>query len=562
MAAASGSHRIAACLFGAMASWLLWPDPASAFPLDSPLQPTLVPVSGGLAAPDVQALKHQMGLLSGFGSAGIGWTIIPRISLSETLTDNPLQVRSPRRWDLITQIAPGVAVAGNTDRVQLRLDYQPTVQVYARTSTEDSLTQQLNLSGTATLAPDLLFVDVRGLAGVVATNGGVGGIGTLGQPNLGMLTSESLTQTNSLGLSKQSLEQITSFSVSPYLLHRVGNVGTLKLGLGLSEASLSRLPGFAALPFFANGTSYQRQFKIDENASFNTGDSFGRIRYLANADASQSNYSSAGASAGNSESETFNNKLTYALDQSIAPYVWLGWERIQYTGTDRLGINGPLWGIGATLTPNPDTTIDVSYGRLNGSTSFRFDAHYGITARTTLTGSYSSGITTQTGLLIQQLNSSVVSDNGGLINSKTGGSQFAANNALSIASGIYRFNVLTLGATSVLERDTIRLSLSYSQQSPESSNKSTVSQEAKTAGVSWTHLVNANLTVTADAYISTGMPAGTVHQNSMLASLSGNYTLSETVSAFARYAFLGREANQAALSMYQNLFIVGITKQF
>lgn len=556
MAAVAGSHRRAACLLGAMAGCLLLPAMAAAFPIDIPSQPTLVPAGGELATPDVEALKHQMGLLSGFGAAGLGWTITPRITLSESLTDNVLQTNTGRRGDLITMISPGVAIAGDTDRVQLRLDYQPNLQIYARTSALDALTQQLSLSGTATLVPDLLFVDVQGAAGVVDTFGGIGGIGTLGQPNLGALTSGGLGSVG-LSTSRQSLEQTTSFSVSPYILHRIRDTGTVRAGLALSETSFSRLNGFAALPF-ATGTDLQRQSTIDENGSFSTDNNLGRLRYSVGVDASQSDYSSTGSS----ESENVDNQLNYALDQSIAPYGWLGWERVQYTGADRLGINGPLWGIGVTLTPNANTSIDVSYGRLSGSTSLRFNARYGITARTTLTGSYSSSITTQTGTLLQQLRSSTVANNGSLVNVSTGGAQFVANNALGVAPGVYRFDLLTLGVTSVLERDTISLSLSDSKQTPVGANSAAISEEAKTAGVSWTHLVNPNLSLTADTYISTGTPSAGIHQNSVVADLSGNYTLSETVSAFARYSFYGREASEAALSMYQDLFIVGITKQF
>lgn len=563
MAAATGSLRIAACLLSAASSWLLRPTPAMAFPISIPSPSTLAPAGGDLAPPSVEALKHQMGLLSGFGSAGLGWTITPRISLVEALTDNVFQAHAPRRWDLISTIAPGVAIAGNTNRIQLRLDYQPTLRIYARTGSQNSLSQYLSLFGTATLVPDLLFVDVRGAAGVVGTNGGIGGVGTLGQSNLGGLTSGGLGQTSALGLSKQNLSQITSFSVSPYILDHISDIGSLRAGVVLSEASSSRLQGFAAFPF-ETGSNSQRQSSISENASFTTGNNLGRIRYSSRIDASQSTYTGATGVGGSgaSQRETFNNQLNYAFSHQIAPYGWVGWERARYTGVNRLDLNGPIWGIGVTLTPNADTSIDVSYGRLNNSTSFRFDARYAITARTTLTGSYTSAVRTQTGLLLQQLNASTVANNGGLVNNQTGGSLFTANNALGVAPGIYRFNLFTLGATSVLARDTISLLVSYSEQTPEGSNSGGVAESVKTAGVSWTHLLTPTLTMIADAYASTGTPSGGIRQDSLSAALSGNYRLSKTVSAFARYAFFGREASQAAATMYQDLVMVGITKQF
>lgn len=558
MGAVTGPQRIAVYLIALAAGCGPLPVSAASFPIDVPMQPSLIPQGGDLSPPNVQALQHQMGLLSGFGSAGLGWTITPRISLEESLTDNVLQAHAPRRADLMTLVAPGISVAGDTDRIQLRLDYQPTLLVYARSGSQDSLTHQLSLTGTATLVPDLLFVNVNGLAGVHSAYGGIGGIGTVGSGNLGQVSANSVGQTQ-LGLTKQNLLQTTSFSVSPYLLQKFGDAGTLRLGLSLNETTTSRVSGFTTLPF-ATGSDFQRNSSVTENASFTTGNIFSRIRDTATVSTSQSRYT--GIGAGSSQDESFNNRVDYAFDQSIAPYVWLGWDRLQYSGSDRLGLNGPEWGAGAVLTPNPDTNIDVSYGRLNSTTSFRFSGRYGITARTTLTGSYYSGITTQTGLLRQQLDAAAVGNNGGLIDSKTGGSLFQANNALGIAPGIYRFDTLSLGASTVLERDTVSVTLGYSEQTPQGSSHTGVSESAKTAGVSWTHLVNPNLALTADTYVSFGTPSGGVGQNSVAAGLSGNYTLSETVSAFARYAFYERQSDQTALSMYQDLFLVGLTKQF
>lgn len=559
MGTAKGQHRITACLIGAAAGLVLQPVFVAAFPVGDPLHPSLVPAGGELAAPDVQDLQHQMGLLGGFASVGPGWTFIPRLTVAETLNDNVLQASSPRRWDLTTLVAPGIAVAADTPRIQLRLDYEPSLQIYARTASNNALTHQLSLVGTATLAPNLLFVDVRGLAGVQAFNGGLGGIGTLGQGGLGPITSTGVGQTNQLGAAKENLYQTTSFAISPYLVHQFGDVGSLRVGLSLTETSLSHLSGFTALPF-STGSDAQQQSSVAETVSFRTGDISSRVRDSITANAEQSRYT--GAAAGSSESESFNNRLDYAFDQSLTPYVWLGWERIQYSGSNLLNVNGPQWGLGVVVTPDPDTRIDVSYGRLSGSTSFRFDGRYQISPRTVLTGSYSSGVTTETGLLRSQLNAASVNNNGNLVNNQTGGQLFQANNALGISPGVYRFNTLSLGATAALERDTVTLTLSYSERTTEGSNSTGSSGAVKTAGVAWTHLLNPALALTANAYVSTGTPNGGVGQNSLVAGLSGQYTLSETASAFARYSFYQRESSQSALSMYQDLLLVGVSKQF
>lgn len=96
---------------------LVWCAPlatAMAFPGTDESNPPFMPTGADLAAPDAAALEHQMGLTSGFASLGSaqGWTILPRLSAEEEFTDNVNEVSSPRRWDLTTIVAPGVAVLG------------------------------------------------------------------------------------------------------------------------------------------------------------------------------------------------------------------------------------------------------------------------------------------------------------------------------------------------------------------------------------------------------------------------------------------------------------------
>ena len=120
-----------------------------AFPGTDESNPPFMPTGADLAAPDAAALEHQMGLTSGFASLGSaqGWTILPRLSAEEEFTDNVNEVSSPRRWDLTTIVAPGVAVLGNSDRVQLRLNYEPDLEMHLRYGTRTSWPSSSTPSG-------------------------------------------------------------------------------------------------------------------------------------------------------------------------------------------------------------------------------------------------------------------------------------------------------------------------------------------------------------------------------------------------------------------------------
>ncbi|WP_216856509.1 hypothetical protein, partial [Acidisphaera sp. S103] len=143
---------------------------AAAFPLIDPTNEDQVPQGTDLATPDVQTLQHQLQLANGFGApAGGGWTIVPSLNVDEMFTDNVLQQNSPRRWDLVTLVTPGISIAGDLPRLQLKLDYNPTLSLAARTDSQDAISQSLNGTALVTLVPDLAFVDVRALASVQST---------------------------------------------------------------------------------------------------------------------------------------------------------------------------------------------------------------------------------------------------------------------------------------------------------------------------------------------------------------------------------------------------------
>lgn len=573
MTAGRALHRAAACLLAIAATDLMHPAPAAAFPETDALNPSVLPTGGELAEPDVRDLRHQIGLLSGLGSAGSGWTFLPRVTVQETLTDNVLQAESPRRWDITTMVAPGIAIVGDTDRVKLRFNYEPTLQIYARTGSESAITQQLNAVGTVTLLRDRLFVDVRGLTGVQSTRGGVGGTGGIGNPGLGPVTPSLLQPSAQLGTSKQDKTQTSSFILSPYVLYNFGDWGTGKVGVSASETSFSRVSGFAPMPF-GTGANGQSTSTLEETVSFQTGDVLSRIRDRFSADAQQSIVSggSTGTSIGSASTltgsgssstrSTMSNRIDYAFDQSIAFYTQLGWENIHYSGNNLLSINGPTWEFGVVYTPDQDTRVTLGYGRENGRTSWKFDGRYALTPRTVLTASYTTGIGTQQEQLRNQLNRAVVDNNGGLVNGQTGGPLFTSTNALGVSPGVYQFDTLSVSATTVLDRDTVTLTLSYTSNTHAGAGQTGGALIDKTANLTWLHQMTPDLGITASAYYSAGSAIAGAPSNSLALIVSGQYTISETVAGFARYAFYQRQSNVPGFSMYQDMLILGITKQF
>src|SRR5207248_8539332 len=140
----------------------------------------------------------------------------PRVSGQEIFTDNVLYTPTNRRGDFITSVSPGIDIIGESPRLQTKLDYAPTLQLYALTPDQNFIGHNLYANGTAVVVPDLLFFDARGYAALQPTFPGFStGVQPLVPPTLG----PSFTNL-SQGVPRSQLSQLASFSGSPSLARR------------------------------------------------------------------------------------------------------------------------------------------------------------------------------------------------------------------------------------------------------------------------------------------------------------------------------------------------------
>ncbi len=95
-------------------------------------------------------------------TAAAGWTITPDVRVTETYNDNPTLASSGERADFITQITPGLRIAGRGPRLRGYLDYRPTALLYARNTVDNRLLNQLSSFATLEAVDNFFFVDVNG----------------------------------------------------------------------------------------------------------------------------------------------------------------------------------------------------------------------------------------------------------------------------------------------------------------------------------------------------------------------------------------------------------------
>src|SRR5687768_6642170 len=85
-------------------------------------------------------------LTASLTSAGIGaeWRVTPSLTLSETYTDNvELNVQDEEESDFITEIAPGIALAGRGSRFLFDLGYRLQALVHAQDGGRDRINHDL-----------------------------------------------------------------------------------------------------------------------------------------------------------------------------------------------------------------------------------------------------------------------------------------------------------------------------------------------------------------------------------------------------------------------------------
>jgi hypothetical protein len=562
---------------------------AAAFPFLESSSDSSVPQGTELASPDAQDLRNQLQLVNGLGApAGGGWTILPRVDWQEMATDNALQANSPRRADVATFLSPGISLAGDMPRVQLTFDYAPTLALYARTPELNSLTQQLNGLGTVTLVPDLLFVDVRAVAGVTSQYGGLGGLGTLGAPAGAAATAQTAIPSlagNAQGLNRNNEVQTSSFGVSPYLLRQFGDWGTGKLGDSMNITRSDALSGFFGSPIPTGaGVNGQTLVSNEENAHFVTGDFMAFLQNSFDADLLQSQTTTDGngattvdgvpAATGSytSRRTVVTDQLSYAMSHGLTVFVSGGHEDITYSNSGgQTGGAAPIhdltWSFGGTWTPNPDSSLTVSYGHANGFNSLTANGFYALSARTVLSVSYGSTLGSQLEYVQSQLNQAGTNGSGTLVNPLTGAPLFGASNALAAQDGIFKTTTLTVGSQTTLDRDIFSINLLLAQQTSATGNTSS-NGDSKTVSANWLHQMRPDMTVSAAiSYSIQDQSAGGSISNpgdntSVVASLAWQWQISETLSGSVRYSFLERQSQAVVYDIYQNMLIVGISKHF
>jgi len=262
------------------------------------------------------------------------WKIEPRLSITETFSDNILLRNRDPRADWVTDLAPGLRVSGEGKHLQAYFDYSLHEMVYARNSNGRRSQNALNTFGKFEAVDNLLYLDWSGV---------------IGQQNISALGQQSANPANV----NANQTETSSLRLSPYLKGRLGGsadyevrYSTSILHTALNSASDIYQRGWTANIHGTTGLSWLL-WGIDgdwQTASY----SFGR----------------------ESEAGHIGGKLTWMADDNVRVSLLAGREENNFLSLDKE--SNVTYGIGLNWTPTPRTKIAAERVKRFFGTGHRF----------------------------------------------------------------------------------------------------------------------------------------------------------------------------------------------
>jgi uncharacterized protein (PEP-CTERM system associated) len=369
------------------------------------------PAGGGIAPlppPPMDSVLPRTGLdagtaaIGGFGGPGLfdspygygsqlpsqagllpksGWVILPQIGISESWTDNAgLGLGSSSLGnigsDFITEITPSITVERQAQRYDVNLTYSPIGIIYARNSDYSQVEEFASGDILGVAVPDWFYVDLRGSVSQQAVYGNVGSFTTV-------------------AVAPDDRETNDSFSVTPYVSHQFGTLGTAEIGASYTYSNTDS-PSFTETPaeraifggFNPYGSGYLGTSRVF--ASFTTGEDLGRFRDRIGVDAS---FYEGSEELRNAQRILVTDDASYAINRRFALIGEIGYEDLSYPVAG-FSYDGPIGAAGFRYTPRPDSDLTVEYRYVDGFGSPFVEASMQVAPRIRVFGGYSEGITT------------------------------------------------------------------------------------------------------------------------------------------------------------------------
>lgn len=237
-------------------------------------------------------------------------SVVPRVSITETLTDNVRLTNTGQQSEQITQISPGIRISGEGSRLKGYFDYSVSEILYAQNSSPSRSQNALNTFGTLEVVQNWAFLDFNGSISQQA----ISAFGTQSSDNASINANRA---------------EVSSYRLSPYVRGRLSDVADY-------EARYSRVVTNGDTALASGVTTVDGVVRISGDSSF------GNLGWSADASQHSIDYSSGRAT----ESDRLKFGLSYSITPQLSVLASAGHEANNYTsvakqsyGTSGFGVN-------------------------------------------------------------------------------------------------------------------------------------------------------------------------------------------------------------------------------
>ncbi len=279
---------------------------------DVPTAVLLMMASGGAYAQESVANAGALRLV----------TVVPRVSVSEIITDNVALSSTNPQSDQITQVSPGVSVNVAGARLQAYFDYSRNELFYAQNSSPRQSQNALNTFGTLEVLDNWAYLDFSG---------------NISQQAISAFGAQSIDNTSV----NPNRTEVSTYRLSPYVRGRLGNVANY-------EARYSRAISSVQSGLGSDVTT------VDAAAKVGADRAFGKLGWSADASQQTADYSA----GRQTEVDRLNLGLSYAFTPQLTVQARAGRETNNYTTLDKESYDTS--GVGLNWAPSERTKLSAS----------------------------------------------------------------------------------------------------------------------------------------------------------------------------------------------------------
>ena len=342
------------------------------------------------------------------------WKITPQISVFQSFTSNArLAPPGEEKSDFFTTVSPGIDVHRESSSLNFDLSYALDAIGYLRDEELGELRNRLRFVSTATIAPELLFLDARAAI--------------LQQPRESRRTGSGSDLAGPI-----DLETVKTYSISPYALYHFGSVADSEIRYIFNQTYSDDLADSTAHRVDAGLTSGSRLSRIKTTLHL-SGEEILASRRISTRLAELS--------------------AQYRLNREVGLLGSIGYERIEDPTLDDEP-DGPIGSVGVQLKPGPRSSITLLYQHRFDSDFFSGEATYVIGPRTWIDASYSESIETSNSLFAENLGFLTRDEFGNYVDSRTARLFSLDDTGFGLEENAFRIRVFDLGLHLVRGRNT------------------------------------------------------------------------------------------------------------